>query len=58
MSIIISKVSLKLIWEKAYNTIANCNVLIQNTEAHGNDFFYEGENEKIFLSGRRKGFGH
>ena len=43
------------IWEKAYNTIANCNVLIQNTEAHGNDFFYEGENEKNILIGEAKG---
>ncbi len=34
------------IWEKAFNTVANCNVLIQNAESRGNDFFDEGENEK------------
>ena len=28
---------------------------IQNTEAHGNDFFYEGENEKNILIGEAKG---
>ena len=37
----------KAIWEGAFNTIANCNVLIQNAEEHGNDFFYEGENERL-----------
>ena len=43
------------IWEKAFNTIANCNVLIQNAEEHGNDFFYEGENERNILIGEAKG---
>lgn len=43
------------IWEKAYNTIANCNVLIQNAGQHGKDFFYEGENEKNILIGESKG---
>ncbi len=43
------------IWEEAYNTIANINILIQNTEKHGNDFFYEGENERNILLGEAKG---
>lgn len=43
------------IWEKAFNTIANCNVLIQNAEQRGNDFFYEGENEKNILIGEARG---
>lgn len=45
----------KAIWEGAFNTIANCNVLIQNAEKHGNDFFYEGENERNVLIGEAKG---
>ena len=42
------------IWETAFNVIANCNILIQNTEAHGADFFYEGENERNVLLGEAK----
>lgn len=45
----------KAIWEGAFNTIANCNVLIQNAEKRGNDFFYEGEVEKNILIGEAKG---
>ena len=43
------------IWEKAFNTVANCNVLIQNAESRGNDFFDEGENEKNVILGEAKG---
>ena len=43
------------IWEKAFNTVANCNVLIQNAESRGNDFFDEGENEKNVIIGEAKG---
>ena len=43
------------IWEQAFNVIANCNILIQNAEAHGADFFYEGENERNILIGEAKG---
>jgi len=43
------------IWEKAFNTIANCNVLIQNTESRGVFFFPEGENERNILIGEAKG---
>ena len=43
------------IWEAAFNTVANCNVLIQNAEQQGNDFFYEGENERNILIGEAKG---
>lgn len=43
------------IWEKGYNIIANCNVLIKNAEAKEPDFFYEGEREKNVLLGEAKG---
>ena len=43
------------IWEKAFNTVANCNVLIQNAESRGNDIFDEGENEKNVIIGEAKG---
>lgn len=43
------------IWEKAFNTIANCNILIQNAEAKSADFFYEGEIEKNLIIGEAKG---
>lgn len=43
------------IWEQAFNVIANCNILIQNAEAHDADFFYEGENERNILIGEAKG---
>lgn len=43
------------IWEKAFNTIANCNILIQNAETKSADFFYEEEFEKNLLIGEAKG---
>lgn len=43
------------IWEKAFNVVANCNVLIQNAESRGEGFFPEGENEKNILIGESKG---
>ena len=43
------------IWEKGYNIIANCNVLIENAEKEAPDFFYEGEREKKVLLGEAKG---
>lgn len=49
------KVITQPIWEKAFNTIANCNILIQNAEAQSTDFFYEGEMEKNLLIGEAKG---
>lgn len=46
---------IEAIWETAFNTIANCNILIQNTEERGDDFFNEGENERNILIGEAKG---
>ena len=43
------------IWNKAYNTIANCNILIQYAESQSADFFYEAEVEKDVLIGEAKG---
>ncbi len=43
------------IWEGAFNTIANCNVLLQSAKERENDFFYEGEVEKNVLIGEMKG---
>lgn len=37
------------IWEKGYNTIANCNALIQEIEKKEGAFFKEGEREKQLL---------
>ncbi len=43
------------IWEKGYNTIANCNVLIQEIEKRDGSFFTQGEREKQLLLAEAKG---
>lgn len=46
---------IQAIWEKGYNVIANCNVLIETAEEKESDFFYEGEREKNVLLGEARG---
>ena len=43
------------VWEKAFNTVANCNLLIQNAEQREANFFDEGENERNVIIGEAKG---
>lgn len=43
------------IWEKGFNVIANCNLLIQEIEARDGSFFMEGEREKQLLLAEAKG---
>jgi len=43
------------IWGKGFNTIANCNILIQETESHDGSFFKEGEREKQLLLAEARG---
>jgi hypothetical protein len=43
------------IWEKGFNVIANCNLLIQEAEAREGSFFMEGEREKQLLLAEARG---
>ena len=43
------------IWGKGFNTIANCNSLIQEAELHDGSFFMEGEREKKLLLAEARG---
>jgi len=43
------------VWEKGFNVIANCNLLIQETEVREGSFFMEGEREKQLLLAEARG---